>query len=108
MAHIGASANARRSTGIPPLSIKTRCAGLLIEKREIKKNVNDDSSRESGLRRFFRRDEDEKSQTYFVYLKILRQNGGGKRPQDAEAGVDQRLHKYRGIAQLVERRSPKP
>ena len=50
-----------------------------------------DSSRESELRGPFCRKEGEKSQEYFVYFKILRQTCGEKRPQSADAGMDQRL-----------------
>ena len=48
---------------------------------------------ESDLRGFFRQDEGEKPQEYFVYFKVLRQNHGGKRPQSAEVAFDQRLLK---------------
>ncbi len=64
---------------------------LILWKRSLhsKLYVNDDSIRESDLREFFRHNEGEKTQEYFVYFKFLRQNCGGKRPQGAEAALDQ-------------------
>ena len=53
--------------------------------------VRADEIRKRDLRGFFRQEEGEKSQKYFVYFKILRQNHGGKVPQSAEAALDRRL-----------------
>ena len=47
--------------------------------------------RERDLRGFFRCNEDEKTQAYFVYVKFLRQYCGGKRPKSTDAVFDQRL-----------------
>jgi len=49
--------------------------------------------RERDLRGFFCRNEGEKTQAYFVYVKFLRQYCGEKRPQSADAVFDQRLHR---------------
>ena len=46
-----------------------------------------DPSGKSDLREIFRRSEGEKSQTYFVYFKVLRQSCGGKDPHSAADGV---------------------
>ena len=46
---------------------------------------------ESELQGFLRRDEGEKSQEYYVYFKISKQNRGEKRLQSAEVPLDRRL-----------------
>jgi len=48
--------------------------------------VNDGPFRKSGLRGFFRCDEVEKTQEYFVYFKVLRQDRSVKKTARRRSG----------------------